>query len=665
MKVIALRLAFSLLCGLVLQSVAFGVGVIDPTFGTNGVVTTPVTFGFTDSAVVFQPDGKYVVAGVNGNTLVIVRFNTDGSLDTSFGTGGTASHSVTGLTVSGVALQPDGKLFVVGRIDTTPPPASPTDFFIARFNSQGGFDPTFGTNGIKTLNGGGYDNVRSIAVQPDGKLLAAGGTLGSTRFVSTVFRLTATGDLDTTFGNQGFYQYFAANTEPFVGQDFYQVGVLSNGRVVLAGSLVSGAFYGFYVVMLDVNGVPVSDFGTAGVVLRQHPSCCTISPGPTNFLVMPSGRLLVSGQGPTYVFNTDGSQYRKIVFGSVPLSMLPNGRVVAGGSVITEDGVIGRIGFLGRSFGLQDGKILVLRSGTGGQGIVHTRLQRVTSSATLNPDVNGDEGVDLAVYNSQTQTYSRYRGGNPPFVKQEYLTKVVPGTTESVDSLGNVYYDGASYWRDGLLTSSHPVFASLFENRATLTDGLWGAPGDMPVGGDFNGDGLADLTVFRPSDGVWYSMKGPGGGNAFFRWGLAGDKPVPADYDYDGRTDYAIFRPSTGTWWVHRSSNDSYFTINFGIASDIPLTGDYDADGFADFTIFRPSEGNWYQFLTTDGFRITRFGLNGDYPIPGDYDNDGRHDIAVWRAGIWHYLRSSLGYSSFLFGDGSAAAKPVSIRFDE
>jgi hypothetical protein len=133
---------------------------------------------------------------------------------------------------------------------------------------------------------------------------------------------------------------------------------------------------------------------------------------------------------------------------------------------------------------------------------------------------------------------------------------------------------------------------------------------------DFDGDGRADFSVYRPSEGNWYIMQS--GTNTFrvHSFGLSGDKIAPGDYDGDGRTDFAVFRPSTGTWWIRRSSDNSVSTTAWGLATDKPVPADYDGDGRADIAVYR--DGTWYIIQSsTGGFIYHQFGLSSDIPVAG------------------------------------------------
>jgi FG-GAP repeat len=112
--------------------------------------------------------------------------------------------------------------------------------------------------------------------------------------------------------------------------------------------------------------------------------------------------------------------------------------------------------------------------------------------------------------------------------------------------------------------------------------------------------------VWRPSDGVWYIRS-----VANVLWGSPGDIPVPADYNGDGRADVAIFRPSIGYWFIVTIDQQHVSAIPWGANNDIPIPADYDGDGKADIAVFRPGDGYWY--LRNIGSIL--WGAPGDIPF--------------------------------------------------
>jgi hypothetical protein len=187
-----------------------------------------------------------------------------------------------------------------------------------------------------------------------------------------------------------------------------------------------------------------------------------------------------------------------------------------------------------------------------------------------------------------------------------------------------------------------------FTTRSTggATGVQWGNSSDVPVPGDYDGDGRIDVAVFRPSNGTWFIINSSTGAAASIQWGNASDRTVPGDYDGDGRADVAVFRPSTGTWFIVNSSTGGAVSIQWGNGNDVTVPGDYDGDGRTDVAVFRPSTGTWFIVnSSTGGVASIQWGNANDVTVPGDYDGDGRSDVAVFRPsnGTWFIVNSNTG----------------------
>jgi uncharacterized delta-60 repeat protein len=366
-------------------------GDLDPTFGTGGQVTTDLNHS-TDiaNAVALQPDGKLVVVGqtykhndFSGEDFAVTRYNTDGTLDNTFGFGGKVRTDFPGLAAvpSSVAIQPDGKIVVAGG-------AFPTftflgNFELVRYNPNGSLDTSFGNGGIVTTTFPEGSYAFDVALQPDGKIIAAGtvfvdfiiGESSNTDFA--LARYNPDGTPDATFGSGG-----QVSTD-FVGMedDAFSVLIQPDGKIVAVGSANDPAtFYDFAAVRYLANGTIDTTFGVAGKVRTDF--------GHADFdqarsaVLQPDGKIVAAG---TAIFNnglsepfalarynsngtldttfsSDGKMF--IDFGSFDQTaysvfLQPDGKIVTAGYPNTEssdsDFLLARLktnGSLDRTFGI-------------------------------------------------------------------------------------------------------------------------------------------------------------------------------------------------------------------------------------------------------------------------------------------------------------------------
>lgn len=176
----------------------------------------------------------------------------------------------------------------------------------------------------------------------------------------------------------------------------------------------------------------------------------------------------------------------------------------------------------------------------------------------------------------------------------------------------------------------------------------------------------ADLAIWRPQFGIWYVQNSQGTQQ---QWGQQDDVPVPGDYDGDGKTDFTVFRPSTNVWWIWQTSVGAYTVVTLGTTGDVPAPADYDGDGKTDCAVFRASNGIWYIYQSSNLTTTTKtLGTTGDKVAPADYDGDGKADAAVWRFGSatseFIILKSSNNQSQTVNLGSASTDQPVSADYD-
>ncbi|MFD4509682.1 calcium-binding protein [Streptomyces sp. NPDC058457] len=253
-------------------------GSLDPSFG-NGDGRVFTDFGVPEEAtdVVALPGGKIVAAGSVGGDAAVARYNPDGTLDQSFGGDGKVttalgSSSQEGGDVRALAVQPDGKVVVAGEVGTTR-----FDFVLVRYNTDGSLDTGFGTNGIQRTDFGDYDSAEALAVQPDGRIVAAGSSGGRTALA----RYNPDGTPDPAFGGNGQVVTPGAGAEDMKLQ--------SDGRIVVAGTGPGG----FTVLRYNTDGGLDSGFGNGGRVATSFGG----NEAAHGVAVQPDGRIVAVGQG--------------------------------------------------------------------------------------------------------------------------------------------------------------------------------------------------------------------------------------------------------------------------------------------------------------------------------------------------------------------------------
>jgi len=233
-------------------------GSLDTSFGSSGKVTTGENF----KKLALQTDGKIVVAGTNSLIHIsVARYNSDGSLDTSFGTGGKVTTSIRSSdSANALAVQTDGKIVVAGETNDS---SSSSDIAVVRYNSNGSLDTSFGIGGKVTTSIRSSNYADALAVQTDGKIVVTGITFDSSSSSDiAMVRYNSNGGLDTSFGTGGKV------TTSIRSFDFAEaIAIQSDGKIVVAGytgdSLSSG---GYAVVRYNGNGGLDTSFGTGGIV---------------------------------------------------------------------------------------------------------------------------------------------------------------------------------------------------------------------------------------------------------------------------------------------------------------------------------------------------------------------------------------------------------------
>jgi len=610
-------------------------GSLDTSFQDNTVLINSSTVYDLE----IQSDGKVIVGTSFGEYPVTVRrFNADGSSDSGFIPFFTRSGRV-----RKILQQTDGKILIAGEF---PFVNGIKRNSLARLNTDGRVDTTF----VPYFNNEILQKtITAIAVQSDGKIL-----VGET-FQDRVLRLNTDGTQDTTFSS------------PFFGST-NDIVVLSNGQILVGGV--------FGIKKLNSNGSNDSTFATTQLNVSVN-----------KILLQPDGKVLIGGaftQVGTAIrgriarlnpadgtldntFNPPGGANNTVV----DIDLQADGKIILGGDFTSLNGAgrlrIGRMlsnGSLDDSFSQTadgtvraikvqpDGKILIGGSMGFVQSELHVGVARLNSNGLV--DNTFTARPNTTVWDVILQPDNRILIGGEFILVNNFSAVRIARLLNNTAAPKTLFdYDGDGRADFSVFRPSTNRWYEFLSGSSSVIEQTFGISGDVVAPADYDGDGKTDIGIFRPASGDWWYLSSVDASQRNVHWGALGDIPRPGDFDGDGKADVAIYRPSTGTWWYRSSINNAQIATQFGISSDIPTAADFDGDGKTDFAVYRPSEGVWYIFNSSSGSNtIIRFGLSEDKPVAADYDGDGKADIAVFRpsTGIWYLLRSTEGFTALTFG---------------
>lgn len=331
-------------------------GTIDETFGTNGIVQTIIgNNNIHGTSAVLQSNGKVIVGGgyhnQSSSSFIILRYNANGSLDSSFGTNGYIIPDF-GNGCNDIALQEDGKIIAVGydyvEFDNS--------FALARFTSEGALDSTFGNGGfVRTPILTNFNELNAVTINSNEKIITAGYSayahnLDSLNFA--ILQYNMDGTLDSTFNSTGIVIKDINNASR---DEAESVKVQSDGKIIVVGHSTSNSDSDFAVLRFNPDGSLDTSFNNSGIVLTNISGN---SDNAYSVLIQPNGKIIVVGDAYTTTnydyaivrYNNDGLidstfglngkvltdfEFTKDVAKSACLT--PDGKIVAGGYIHLGD----------------------------------------------------------------------------------------------------------------------------------------------------------------------------------------------------------------------------------------------------------------------------------------------------------------------------------------
>ncbi len=651
-------------------------GDLDTSFSVDGLITT--SFRSIDGmgySIAVQPDQKIIAVGESSNytptgtdtDFALVRYTSDGFLDSTFGTDGKINTDFGGNDIGfGVAVQPDGKIVVSGYSETN------GDFALARYTGNGTPDNTFGTDGKVTTSYSDYEGCFSVALQTDGKIVAAGFSQNGGNQDFAVMRYNSDGSLDTGFDGDGIV------TTPVGSGSDSDVGfgllIQQDGKIIVTGMSYNGTDYDFAAVRYNSDGSLDTSFDGDGIVTTSVGS----GDDKGYFAAIQSdGKIVLAGHSnngsnddfAAVRYNTDGSLDSGFGTGGKLTTPVGSGDDRSYGACIQADG---KIVITGESHNGSDYDIAVVRYNTDGTldttfgngGIVTTDSKNTDNSGYAGA-VQSDgnivvSGYSVSFYHENNElAVARYLSGNlspvrPNEVKinaddgaendhfgssvcisEDYAVVGALSDDDNGKSSGSAYIfkrDGTGWNQQIKLTASDGAAYDYFGDSVSVS-------GDYAVIGayadDDNGKSSGSAYIFTRDGTVWNQQAklNAGDGEAYDYFGesvsVSGDYAIVGAKRDDDFSGSAYIFKRDGTSWNQQAKLTGDASEQAAFGQSVSISEDYAIVGTSTSAyIFKRDGTSWNKQVKLTGnyddARICRsVSISGDYAFVGYSDYEG------------------------------------------